>query len=129
MSADRCKFLGGRSATILAVLCCASVSGSPAFAEQLRIDAGPCSPDGDAAAQRARVSKILDRLAEKTQFVAVIRDPACSNQHRIVLDVTVLSSGGRDQPPLPLTSLPDQEGQAVYLRAHGFSEEQQGMSQ
>jgi hypothetical protein len=129
MWADRCKFLSGRAATILAALCCASVSGSLAFAEQLRIDAGPCSPDRDLAAQRARISKILERLAEKVQFVAVIRDSGCSDQHRIVLDVTVLSSRDGGQPPPQLTSLADQEGAALYLRAHGVSDEQQGMSQ
>lgn len=118
----RRKFRGGRAGIILAALCGASVSGSLAFAEQLHVDAGPCSPDGDLAAQRARVSEILGRLAEKRQFVAVVR--GCSDQHRIVVDISVLpSSGGGQPPPLPI-SQPDQDGEALYLRAHGFSEEQ-----
>jgi hypothetical protein len=127
ISADRCKFVGGRIGIILAALCCASVSGSQAFAEQIRVDAGPCSPDGDLAAQRARVSNILGRLAEKLQFVAVIR--GCIDQHRIVVDISVLPNNGGDQPVRQPTSQPDRDGEALYLSAHGFSQEQQEISQ
>jgi hypothetical protein len=127
MSADRGKLVGGCIGIILAALFAASLSGSLAFAEQLRVDAGPCSPDGDLAAQRARLSEILERLAEKKQFVAVIH--RCSDQHRIVVDVSVLPSSGEDQPPSQSTSQPDQDGVALYLQAHGLSEEQQRISQ
>lgn len=127
MSVDRGKLVGGRIGIILAALCGGSLSGSLAFAEQLRVDAGPCSPDGDPTAQRARLSEILERLAEKRQFVAVIH--RCSDQHRIVVDVSVLPSSGENQPPPQPTSQPDQEALAAYLRAHGLSEEQQGISQ
>jgi hypothetical protein len=127
MSADRGKLVGGRIGIVLAALFAASLSGSLAFAEQLRVDAGPCSPDGDLAAQRARLSEILERLAEKKQFVAVIH--RCSDQHRIVVDVSVLPSSGEDQPPSQSTSQPDQDGVALYLQAHGLSEEQQRISQ
>ena len=127
ISADRCKFVGGRIGIILAALCCASASGSQAFAEQIRVDAGPCSPDGAPAAQRARLSEILERLAEKQQFVAVIH--RCSDQHRIVVDVSLLSNRDAGQPSPQPTSQPDEDGVALYLRAHGLSEEQQGISQ
>lgn len=123
MSADRGKLVGGRFRIILAALFAASLWGSLAFAEQLRVDAGPCSPDGDSAAQRARLSAILERLAEKKQFVAVIH--RCSDQHRIVLDISVLSSSGEDPPRSQSTSHPDQDGGiALYLQAHGLAEEQ-----
>jgi hypothetical protein len=127
MAADRRKFVGGRAVIVLAAFFCASVSGSQA-AEELRVDAGPCSPGGDLAAQRAQVSKILERLAEKLQFVAVIRDPGCSHQNRLVVDISVLPNSGGDPPVQPI-STPDQEGVALYLKAHGLSEEQQGISQ
>lgn len=123
MSANRGKLVGGRVGTILAALFAASPWGSLAFAEQLRVDAGPCSPDGDPAAQRARLSEILDRLAEKKQFVAVIH--RCSDQHRIVVDVSVLPSSGEDPPRSQSTSQPNRDdGVALYLQAHGLSEEQ-----
>ena len=123
MSADRGKLVGSRLRVILAALFAVSLSGSLAFAEQLRVDAGPCSPDGDSAAQRARLSGILERLAEKKQFVAVIH--RCSDQHRIVIDVSVLPSRGEYPPRSRSTSHPDQDGGvALYLRAHGLSEEQ-----
>jgi len=121
MSADRDKLIGGRVGIILAVLFAASLSGSLAFAEQLRIDAGPCSPDGDPAAQHARLSEMLERLAEKKQFVAVIH--RCSDQHRILVDVSVLPSSGEDPPRSQSTSHPD-DGVALYLQAHGLSGEQ-----
>jgi hypothetical protein len=125
MSGGRCKFAGGRVGIILAALCGVSLSGSLAFAKELRVDAGPCSPDGDLAAQRARVSEVLGRLAEKLQFVAVIRDPSCRNQHRLVVDVSVLSdSGGGSDPPPPPTLRPELDGEAIYLRAHGLSPEE-----
>lgn len=123
MSANRGKLVGGRIGIILAALFAASLWGSLALAEQLRVDAGPCSPDGDLAAQRARLSEILERLAEKKQFVAVIH--RCSDQHRIVVDVSVLPSSGEDPPRSQSTSQPDQDGGvALYLQAHGLSEEQ-----
>jgi hypothetical protein len=122
MSSGRGKLAGGRIGIILAALCGGSLSGSLAFAEQLRVDAGPCSPDGDLAAQRARLSEILDRLAEKQQFVAVIH--RCSDQHRIVVDVSLLSNSDAGQPSPQPISQPDQDGVALYLQAHGLSEEQ-----
>jgi hypothetical protein len=123
MSANRGKLVNGRLGIILAVLFAASLSGSLAFAEQLRVDAGPCSPDSEPAAQRARLSEILERLAEKKQFVAVIH--RCSDQHRIVVDVSVLPGSGEDQTRSQSASQPDpDDGVALYLRAHGLSEEQ-----
>jgi hypothetical protein len=121
-------FAGGRAAIILAALSGASLSGSLALAEQLRLDAGPCSPDGDLAAERDRVSAILGRLAEKLQFVAVIRGADCRDQHRIVVEVSVLPSSSGGQALQQPTSRPDQEGVALYLSAHGLSQEEQGMS-
>jgi hypothetical protein len=126
----RCKVIGGGVGIVLAALCGVSLSGSLAFAKELRVDAGPCSPDGDLAAQRARVSEVLGRLAEKMQFVAVIHDPTCRNQHRLVVDVSVLSdSGGVSEPPPPPSAQPAEDGVAAYLRAHGVSPEEQGTSQ
>jgi hypothetical protein len=120
------KFVA-RIAIIVMALCGASLWGSLVFAEQLLVDAGPCSPDGDLGAQRARLSEILDRLAEKQQFVAVIH--RCSDQHRIVVDVSLLSNSDAGQPSPQPTSPPDQDGVALYLQAHGLSEDQQGISQ
>jgi hypothetical protein len=120
MLGGRCRFVGGRVGIVLAALCGVSLSGSLALAKELRVDAGPCSPD-DLAAQRARVSEVLGRLAEKMQFVAVIRDPTCRDQHRLVVDVSVLSdSGGGSEAPPPV-SHPELDGEAIYLRAHGLS--------
>jgi len=125
MLGGRCRFVGGRVGIVLAALCGVSLSGSLAIAKELRVDAGPCSPDGDPAAQRARVSEVLGRLAEKMQFVAVIRDPTCRNQQRLIIDVAVLSDGGgRSKAPPPPASQPDQDGVAIYLRAHGMSPEE-----
>jgi hypothetical protein len=113
---------------MLAALCGVTLSGSLALAKDLRVDAGPCLPDGDVAAQRARVSEVLGRLAEKMQFVAVIRDPDCRNQHRLILDVSVLSDSDGGQGPPPPISQPEQDGVAIFLRAHGISPEEQGIS-
>lgn len=125
MSAGRCKVASGRVGIVLAALCGVSLSGSLAAAKELRVDAGPCSPDGDLAAQRARVSEVLGRLAETMQFVAVIRDPACHSQRRLVVDVSVLSDGGGGgEAPPPPTLNPELDGEAIYLRAHGLSPEE-----
>ena len=122
MSGSRSRFVGGRVGIALAALGGVLLSGGLALAKELRVDAGPCSPDGDLAAQRARVSEVLGRLAEIMQFVAVIRDPTCRNQHRLVVEVSILSdSGGGNQVPLPPTLNPDLDGEAIYLRAHGLS--------
>jgi hypothetical protein len=63
------------------------------------------------------------------QFVAVIRDPGCRNQHRLIVDVSVLSDSDGGQAPPPLTSQAEQDGVAIFLRAHGLSPEEQGISQ
>jgi len=121
MLGGRHRFVGGRVGIVLAAVCGVSLSGSLALAKERRVDAGPFSPDGDLAAQRARVSEVLGRLAEKMQFVAVIRDPTCRKQHRLVVDVSVLSDvGGGSEAPPPV-SHPELDGEAIYLRAHGLS--------
>ena len=125
MSGGCCKVVGGCVGIVLAALCGVSLSGSLALAKELRVDAGPCSPDGDLAAQRAQVSDVLGRLAEKLQFVAVIRDPTCRTQHRLVVEVSVLSdSGGRSEAPPPPALHPELDGEAIYLRAHGLSSDE-----
>jgi hypothetical protein len=129
MLGGRCKVVGGGVGIVLAALCGVSLSGSLAFAKEFWVDAGPCSPDGDLAAQRARVSEVLGRLAEKMQFVAVIRDPTCRNQHRLVVDVSVLSDNGASEALPRPSAQPAEDGVAAYLRAHGVSPEEQGTSQ
>ena len=123
----RRKFLGviGWVGVIAGALCGGALAwGTSAFAEQARVGA-PCSPDGVVAAQRARVSKILGRLAdEKLQFVAVIRNFDCSDERHIVLDLWMLPDGGGDRPVQQPTTQADQDGAAPYLRAHGLSQEQ-----
>jgi|SRR5215469_4800265 len=167
MPDDRRKLIAelGCVGLVVATLCGASVCNSQTVVEQIRIEGTPCSSEIHLTAQNVRLSKVLERLAERLQFTlhfesasdpvvstdlrrplddlltllvpsrsiseSLVSDPRCGNRHRVA-EIWVLANGGANptqpsrQPTAQQVPLTSEEGQALVLRAHGFTPEQEG---